>query len=195
MSKFRLVLLAVLGLAVLGLPQLLSVLEAQQQSSGQDAEDPDVLFAYSGGAQEGVRKRTENAANTWTSTAYGTVPGATLSWFVPAGDSDLLNVSFEAECRLIGGNNPSRWVEMRAQISASPAVPGYPTFLQPYDTGSVQAFCSADLYAMHHASWARRVVAPSSFGVNYTVTIQRRVNTAGTTAWLDDWEMALHASN
>src|SRR5690348_8524867 len=91
----------------------------QQQTPTESIELSRTVF--SGGALEGVRKAAENAPTTTTSHAFVNVPGASASWFVPALDSDLLNVTFSAECRLIGNALPpagaANWVEMRVMIS------------------------------------------------------------------------------
>jgi hypothetical protein len=169
----------------------------QQQTPTESIELSRTVF--SGGALEGVRKAAENAPTTTTSHAFVNVPGASASWFVPALDSDLLNVTFSAECRLIGNALPpagaANWVEMRVMISRVPAAAGFPTFMQPYDTTSPMAFCSADDWAMHAAQFAARV-AGGTTGATYTAQVQYRVSgAAGLTAWLDDYMTELHAYN
>jgi hypothetical protein len=154
---------------------------------------------YSGGALEGVRKVAENNPATTTSHTFVNVPGAATSWFVPANDSDLLNVSFTAECRLINNPNPpagaANWVELRVMLSRVPAAAGFPTFMQPYDVVSPMAFCSANEYAMHAANFAARVSGGTT-GATYTAQVQYRVSGAGgLTAWLDDYMMELLAFN
>src|SRR5262249_15361275 len=73
---------------------------AQQQPTPTGSEEL-ARTLYTGGALKGVRKVAENSPTTTTSHTYVNVPGAAASWFVPANDTDLLNVSFTAECRLI----------------------------------------------------------------------------------------------
>ena len=72
----------------------------------------------------------ENSPTTTTSHTYVNVPGAAASWFVPANDSDLLNVSFTAECRLINNALPpggaANWVELRVRSHASAGCCGLP---------------------------------------------------------------------
>ena len=182
---------------------------ASQTSSEDQNQQPSVegvtRFVYSGGALEGIRKVTEDAPRSTTSTVFTNLAGATTSWFVPVGDSDLLNLGFSAECRLINSmlsNANQDWVEIRALLSRSPALAGFPLFMEPYDTVSPMAFCSANGYAMHHANWAARVTGGTT-GANYIVQIQFRVannaplaNALGPlTAWLDDWKLELAAHN
>ncbi len=163
-------------------------------------------FTFSGGANEGIRKVSQDAPQTTTSTVFINVTGASASWFVPAGDSDLLNAGFSGECRLINSMLSSTnqdWVEIRAQLSRVPALFGFPTFMEPY-SGAVDpmAFCSANGWAMHHANWARRVSGGTT-GATYTVQIQYKVtnnapvaNALGVLrAWLDDWKLELAAYN
>jgi len=181
----------------------ITVLPLAAQSGGGDQQQTPsegvVRSLYSGGALEGVRKVAENSPTTTTSHAYVNVPGAAASWFVPANDSDLLNVSFTAECRLI--NNPlppggaANWVELRVVLSRVPAAAGFPVVMQPYDVASPMAFCSANEYAMHGANFAARVSGGTT-GANFTAQVQYRVaGAAGLTAWLDDYMLELLAFN
>ena len=183
-----------------------SVSAQADQAEALQAEGPEARFVYRGGALEGISKVAENAPSTTTSTlAFVNLTGATTSWFVPAGDSDLLNVGFSAECRLINSmisNANQDWVELRVMLSRVPALAGFPTFMQPYDTVSAMAFCSANGYAMHHANFAARVSGGTT-GATYIVQVQRRVrnnaplaNALGAlSAWLDDWKLELAAYN
>jgi hypothetical protein len=188
------------------LAMLMSTLPLVSQQEVTDPE-PDVedlaLGFYSGGAAEGVRKVTQDSPSSTTSLVYVNLASAAVSWFVPAGDSDLLNVGFSAECRLINSMISSTnqdWVELRAMISRSPALIGFPTFMEPYDTSTPMAFCDANSFAMHHANFARRV-AGGTTGATYRVQIQYRVrnnaplaNALGVLrAWLDDWKLELVA--
>ena len=180
--------------------------QAVGQTESLAAETPEVRFVFSGGALEGIRKVAENAPSSTTSSAvFVNVVGATTSWFVPTNDSDLLNVGFSAECRLINSMVSSTnqdWVALRVMLSRIPAAVGFPTFMQPYDVVSPMAFCSANGYAMHHANFAARVSGGTT-GATYTVQVQRKVtnnaplaNALGVlTAWLDDWKLELAAYN
>jgi len=184
------------ALAVGGGLVVLAFALAQQQTTGSTELARTV---FSGGAVKGVRKVAENSPTTTTSQVYVTVPGATASWFVPANDSDLLNVSFTAECRLIGNPAPpsgaANWVELRVMLSRTPAASGFPTFMQPNDTTSPMAFCSADNYAMHAANFAARVSGGTT-GATYAIQVQYKVSgAAGLTAWLDDYMVELTAFN
>jgi hypothetical protein len=204
--SFRIATLAVFAAIVLGLVTLPVV----SQQSDVQIERPDeeglTRFVFSGGATEGIRKVTQDAPTTTTSTAFINLAGASTSWFVPALDSDLLNVGFSGECRLINSmlsNANQDWVEIRAMLSRVPALIGFPTFMEPY-SGALDpmAFCSANGWAMHHANWAARVSGGTT-GATYIVQIQYKVtnnaplaNALGVlTAWLDDWKLELAAHN
>lgn len=197
-------LLALTGLFfVPGLGQEPSVPRQGDDDTPGSGASPAVLTAYAGGAVEGVRKVAQDAPTTTTSIPYVNLPGAAVRWFVPARDTDLLNVGFSGECRLINSANTAAnqdWVGMRALITAAPAQPGFPSFMEPYsDPLSPMAFCSENSYAMHHANWTRRVSGGTT-GVTYTVQIQWKVTqnlpaTAGLQAWLDDWKLELIAFN
>ena len=176
---------------------------AAQSAGGEQPQQPAAggvaLTVFSGGALEGVRKVAQNSPTTTTSQTYVNVPGASASWLVAANDSDLVNVNFTAECRLIGNTLPpggaANWVELRVVISRSPAAAGFPTSMQPNDTTSPMAFCSANDYAMHAANFAARVSGGST-GATYTVQVQYKVTgAAGLTAWLDDYMTELLAFN
>jgi hypothetical protein len=173
---------------------------SQQQTAPDATSQASAVF--SGGALEGVRKASENAPFTTMSRTYVNLPGASVSWFVPANDTDLLNVFFSAECRLINSNITAAnqdWVELRVQLTRVPAAAGFPTFMQPYDVGSPMAFCSANGYAMHAANFAARV-AGGTTGATYIAQVQIRVADNGPadptlTAWIDDRMLELLAFN
>src|SRR5574338_608267 len=141
MNRFRNVAVAVATILLLALVS--TPLFTQQQpppagSEEQATQEPPPAIEeqarslFAGGALEGVRKVSENTPTTTASHAFVTVPGAAASWFVPAGDSDLLNVSFTAECRLISNPLPpagaTNWVELRVVLSRAPAAAGFPAF-------------------------------------------------------------------
>ena len=136
------------------------------------------LFAYVGGLAHGKRARTNTAATTFNeSNGWVTLPNATLTYFVPAGGgSELFNVAFSAECRMI---NASQFDYLRIRILVS----GVP--MEPYD--GFQAFCSANGRATHKGNWVRRVGAG-----NHTLQVQFWiVNGPGggvpLQAVIDDW--------
>jgi hypothetical protein len=193
---------AAIGVSVAGMLFVTALPLVSQTGGGDQQQTPSEGVArtlYSGGALEGVRKVAENSPTTTASHTYVNVPGAAASWFVPANDSDLLNVSFTAECRLINNALPpggaANWVELRVLLTRAPAAAGFPTFMQPYDVGSPMAFCSANEYAMHGANFAARVSGGAT-GATYTAQVQYRVTgAAGLTAWLDDYMIELLAFN
>jgi hypothetical protein len=190
------------SVAAQGIEQVQGSLSNQTESVAAAATD--TLFFYSGGALEGVRKVAQNTPSTTTSTLFVNLAGASAAWFVPANDSDLLNVGFSGECRLINAALSATnqdWVELRAVLSRTPTIAGFPTFMQPYDITSPMAFCSANGYAMHHANFAARVSGGTA-GATYRVQIQYKVtnnlptaNVGILTAWLDDWKLELLAFN
>jgi hypothetical protein len=75
--------------------------------------------------------------------------GATLTYTIPAGTTDLFNVAFSAECRLSNAVAPNDWVRIRILDNGVP--------MEPYD--GQQAFCSADSYATHKGNWVKRAAA------------------------------------
>jgi hypothetical protein len=190
---------AAIGVSASGILFVIVLPLASQSGGGQQLQTQSAGVSqtvFSGGALEGVRKVAENNPTTTTSQTYVNVPGAGASWFVAANDSDLLNVNFTAECRLIGNAAPptgaANWVEIRVMLVRGGSFVG---FMQPNDTGSPMAFCSANEYAMHSANFAARVSGGTA-GATYTAQVQYKVSGAsGLTAWLDDYMTELLAFN
>jgi hypothetical protein len=106
------------------------------------------FYAYSGGIAKAKQARTQTAAQIIPESAgWVNVNGATLGYAVPVNTTDLFNVSFSAECRLVGSVVPNDYLRIRVLDNGVP--------MEPYDAG--QAFCSADAYATHTGTWTRRV--------------------------------------
>jgi hypothetical protein len=146
------------GVGVLALA--LAAIPLAQPGVGAEGQQPEVqsgdqvgpaagLFAWSGGPVRGKRARTQTAATgipesaTWVS-----LPNATLAYAVPTGTTDLFNIAFSAECRLVNGGGDD-YVRIRILDNGVP--------VEPYD--GAQAFCSANAYATHAGHWAKRVTA------------------------------------
>jgi hypothetical protein len=140
-----------------------------------DAGTEAVLLAYTGGAVEGKRARTETTAVSIGSPLFWRpLPNAILGHSVPLLDSDLLNVSFSAECTKLGGG------QARIRVLDN----GVP--MQPYD--GAQVFCSSLQTATYTGTWTRRV-GPGA----HTIVVQF-MNTAGTVT-IDDWTFELVVYN
>jgi hypothetical protein len=102
---------------------------------------------------------------------------ATLAHSVPAGTTDLFNVSFTAECRLFGASQ-NDYLRIRI-MDLNTGVP-----LEPYD--GFQAFCSADNYATYTGMWSKRLGA-GVHTLQVEVWILDSPGAGVLTAWLDDW--------
>ena len=136
---------SVAALGVTAVVGFVGLVPAQIQES-QDQTGDAGLFTYGGGPARGKRAKTQTAAFTFGETAgWVTLPSSSLSWTVPAGTTDLFNVAFSAECRLINGGGDDY-----LRIRILDIVGGVATPLEPYD--GAQAFCSADGYATHKAT-------------------------------------------
>ena len=96
---------------------------------------------------------------------------------MPAGTTDLFNVSFTAECRLFNGGADD-YVRIRIMDTTT----GVP--LEPYD--GAQAFCSADAYATHTGMWSQRVGA-GVHNLQVQLWILDGAPAEALTAWIDDW--------
>lgn len=144
-------------------------------------------FLYGGGPALGKRARTTTTAMTFGETnGWVTLPGS-LTWVVPAGTTQLFNVSYSAECRLFNGGGDD-WLRIRVVD----IVGGVGTPLEPYD--GQQAFCSADGYATHTGTWVKRAQS----GV-HTLIVQMWIFDGApaevVTAWIDDttFELVVYA--
>ena len=144
---------------------------AQEQQETQDQVEPQAgFFGYSAGPVRGKRALTQTAAaNIAAVGAWVTLPTSVpIPWPVPAGTTDLFNVSFSAECQKLGGG--------QARIRILDTVTGLP--LEPYD--GLQVFCSINAPQMHAGFWARRMA-----GGAHNLVVQF-FNTAGSVV-IDDW--------
>jgi hypothetical protein len=153
----------------------------------QEPESPDPnsgFFFYAGGPVRAKRARTQTRSTTFNETAgWVNLPGATLSYVVPAGTTDLFNIAFSAECRVFNGGGDDY---LRIRIAHT--VGGVTTFVEPYD--GAQAFCDADSYATHKGNWVKRVGAGT-----HTIQVQFWIFDGPpfevVTAWVDDWTFEL----
>jgi hypothetical protein len=147
------------------------VLPGTAKVAAQEPETEAGFFAYAGGPVRAKRARTQTApSNLAGGAAYVNLPGATLSYTVPAGTSDLFNVAFSAECTKLGGST----AYIRVLDGGVP--------MEPYD--GFQSFCSSSLPATHKGNWARRVGAGA-----HTLQVQFRSPAGGVT--VDDWTFEL----
>ena len=75
-----------------------------QEPTEPEVVEPNAVISYSGGAAIGKRAKTQTTGTVFaTDNQWLTLAGSTLSWFIPAGRTDLLNVAFSAECSKQGG--------------------------------------------------------------------------------------------
>lgn len=121
--------------------------DGEQEAAG--PADPQAgTFLYRGGQAIGKIARTTTGGILFGETGgWITLPGS-LTWTVPAGTTQLFNVSYSAECRLVNGGVDD-FVRIRIVDTGGVGTP-----LEPYNGG--QAFCHADGYATHKASWVKR---------------------------------------
>jgi hypothetical protein len=116
---------------------------------------------------------TQNVPRTTNVAGFQTVPGASVPFTVPAGQSRCVKLLFTAEtaCGLTAGPD---LCYVRALIDNAPMDP---------DGANFQAIDSEDGSAGAHAyEWVKRV-GPGA----HVVSLQARVLAAGTPFWLDDW--------
>lgn len=130
-----------------------TIVPIKAQEEAPAPEDPSAdagYFFYQGGTVRAKRARTYTSPTTFSAlNVWRRAAGATLTYVVPAGQSDLFNVSFSAECQKLGGG------QLRIRIRHTVGI--VTNFLEPYD--GAQAFCSSATPATYKGNWARRVGA------------------------------------
>lgn len=139
------------------------------------------FFAYSGGPVRAKHARTQTTAQIINETpGWVNLNGATLTYTIPAGTTDLFNVTFSAECRLINSVPPNDYLRIRVLDNGVP--------MEPYD--AAQAFCSANGYATHTGTWVRRSAAGfHTLQVQFWILDGAPVGALQ--AWIDDWTFEL----
>jgi hypothetical protein len=170
-----------LFVAALAAPLLIAPSDIRAVDQDQADGPTPAFLAFSGGAVEGTRARTEAAPTNlinFPSGPFFNLPNAVLTWFVPAGDSDLLSVSFSAECTKSNGRVFIRVLDNGVQMN-------------PVDLA--QPFCSGPAHATYTGTWVRRSAGAAFLGTNHTLVVQLLNTTAG--GIIDDWTFALVAYN
>jgi hypothetical protein len=127
------------------------------------------------GRPGGSQIRTETTGRETDSTSFATVPGAEITFRVPAGVTRCLRVIFTGEAGCAGNNGPD-FCYVRALVNGAA--------MHPNGSGE-QVFASDDTTAESHAyEWIRRV-GPGT----HNIVIQGRVADSDTTFFLDDWTL------
>ena len=148
----------------------------------QQPEDPSPnagFFVQSGGAAKAKRARTQTfPANFPVFAGFRPLPLATLSYVVPAGQSELFNVAFSAECQKLGGGQLNIAVFHTINGVAQPP-------LEPFD--GAQSFCSEANPETHAGLWVRRVGA----GTHVLQVMLLNPGPAGSVGVIDDWTFEL----
>ena len=162
---------------------VMGMVPLQAQTESEEVTSPEALLSYSGGAAIGKRAKTQTTGTIFTAiNQWVTLPNSTISWTVPAFGSDLLNVSFSAECAKNGGG--------LAFIRILDTTNG--VVLQPYEPLDFQPFCSTPARATHKGNWIRR--PPTlTFGQTHNLVVQFR-QTVGSIV-IDNWTFELVAYN
>jgi hypothetical protein len=159
----------------------------QTEAAAQNDVQPDAgFFALIGGPVRGKLARTQTAASALAEGAWRPLPGAILSRIVPAGTSDLFNVSFSSECsvRSLGSGDTAR-IRIAHFINGVQVAP-----VEPYDAD--QRFCSAvDPVATHAANWARRVGAGNHTLRVEVMPVDFLPDNGVISALIDDWTFEL----
>jgi hypothetical protein len=168
-------------LAVLSALTMAPVPAQETATPGEPSGDAG-FFIQSGGAVKRKLAKTQTAASVIPETpTWVNLAGATLAYTVPAGTSDLFNVSFTAECRLINAVGLD-YLRIRI-LDTTTGVP-----LEPYD--GAQAFCSANGYATHTGMWSKRMSA-GVHNLQVQFWILNAPGGGGLSAWIDDWTFEL----
>lgn len=174
----------------LGLLTLIPVPAQNPSDTGTEADGGSEAgyLTLSGGPVRGKRVRTQTAPSAIGETAAGvwvSLPGANVTWTVPAGTTDLFNVAFASECRMSATASAGDYVRIRIVDIVGGAIVGV---FEPYDGD--QIFCSAGPVGTHKGNWARRVGAGT-----HTIQVQFNVVDVAPLAVVssgqDDWILEL----
>jgi hypothetical protein len=168
--------LAVIAASASSIIAPLSAQEAGGSAAGPAVESGQ--FLLQGGPLQGIVARTQtNASRIQKSITWVFLPGASVSWTVPPGQSALFNVSFSTECSTSAAEGTD-WVRVRVLDNGNP--------IEPYD--GFQDFCSFP--GTYTGRWAKRVPAGS-----HTIQVQffyvDSPPTGNTYARIDDWKLKL----
>ena len=137
------------------------------------------FFVHSGGAAKAKRARTQTfPTNFPVFNGFRPLPLATLSFVVPANQSELFNVAFSAECSKLGGGPLN--IAVFHTINGVEQPP-----LEPFD--GAQSFCSVPTPATHSGLWVRRVGA----GTHVLQVMFLNPGPAGSVGVIDDWTFEL----
>lgn len=113
------------------------------------------FFSYSGGTVRGTVARTQTAPTVINkSSNYITLSGATVSWYVPKGTTDVFSVSFSVGCNLLL-NSGNDFVRIQVLDNGTPMEP----------TDGQQAFCAYP--GTYTGEWLKQ-----ASGGNHTISVQ-----------------------
>jgi hypothetical protein len=147
-----------------------------------------------GGANVGVRVKISNAPTTVsepTANTFNALPGASVSFSVPAGATRRFVVSFSGETRLLNNTSSSNWIELEVRDNGNA--------MQPQDTTSPLAFAAADVYESHAATFCKNVTNTTGSAVTHTISVYWKISdnigANNLTEWLDDWALRLDVHN
>lgn len=172
-------LFTVLVALVAGAGLVLGPMPAQEVGLSAAAVAPESgNWLFSGGRALKIYARTQTTPQViGESPNWTTLNGATVSWTVASGDSDLLHVTFSGECSLSGVLGDD-FVKIRVLDNGAP--------MEPYD-GS-QAFCVFP--ATYTGSWVGRA-SPGSHTITVQFLITDNVPGGNLNVSIDDWILKL----
>ncbi|SRR6266540_3191667 len=148
-----------------------------------DALGEPARTSNSGGAVAAVKvvRETTGQGNT-NPTAWTAVPGATTSITIPAGAKAIILARFTAESHCQGGSSID-WCSVRVLIDGTEANPASGNDFAFQTPGTGFAALALD------RSSGKLSAGPS--GKTVSVTVQQKVTSASTYAWLDDWHLTV----
>jgi hypothetical protein len=160
--------------------------EAQVVGDAEQVVEPNAgFFAFAGGFVRGKLVRTQTAATALTEGAiWRPLLGAVLQRIVPAGTTDMFNVTFSGECqvRSLGSGDTAR-IRIAHFVNGVQIAP-----MEPYDGD--RRFCSSiNPVATHSAQWTRRV-GPGAHTVRVEImTVDFFPDNGVITSVFDDWTL------
>jgi hypothetical protein len=155
---------------------------------------PDGVRIFTGGAHFFKRVVTNTNPLQTNTTVFLPVPNASTTATVPAGATVLVNVSFDAETRCMGGGAPTNWCELQILVGGVEANPmastfGPDTFAMDSTDGGTEGIGSWESHAFSRHICFRNT---ASVPVNLPVAVRWRVTNFGGPAvappvfWVDD---------
>ena len=146
----------------------------------------EVVTSHSGGAVKAIRAKVGDTPTTIVEPGglgFTALPGASVTYTVPAGTTDTLVVTFNAECRLTSPTPPGDWIEVEVRLNGTP--------MRPDD---IMAFCADDDWEENMATWVSGRIKGGAHTVAVFWKMTDNLPDDVLSAWFGDWTLTLWVS-